>query len=349
MDSLEALLREMFPNDRSAVDQTLQLLKSEPKYRDALLGLKASPPAVQAFVRTLVGMRPKAGSAQKASAEEGTSLHEQTESMRAQYREFVGTHITEYEEPWVLVPAVPPDLGQAIQAAGAAAYFTGQQFAQHAAAAAAVVPDAMPNTFKALQSAAPVSETIKILQKTTQNAAEIFGKKASPTLSRNSSSWLTNGGTVLTVGFLGYECYGHIRQYWNHQIDSYELAGKLLTSLASAAAAAAGAWSGATLLAGAGPWGVGFGALAGALIGSEIAKQATRTFFVTFFGTSRERALKDAYSVLGLSEAARPAQVRKQYLKLARESHPDKSGSHDRFVQVNCAYELIRAAKLAGA
>ena len=43
-----------------------------------------------------------------------------------------------------------------------------------------------------------------------------------------------------------------------------------------------------------GPWGVGFGALVGALIGSEMAKKATRKLFVQFFGTSRERALRNA-------------------------------------------------------
>lgn len=327
MNDLSQILFDMFPNDEIAVEKALQVLRSEPKYLEAFRGLKTSPPAMRAFLCKLIGVKP---SSEPASRPDEEILHDQAESMRAEYREFIGTEIVESEEPWVFIPDLPPHVQIFVQGAGASAFFTGQQFAQRAAEAG--------------------SDTMQILHTATEKIAGVWIPstiQTPPVLALNRSNWLMNGGAVLTVGFFGYECYGHIRQYWIQKIDSYELAGKLMTSLASAVGAAVGAWSGASIMVGAGPWGVGFGALVGALIGSEMAKKATRKLFVQFFGTSRERALRNAYSTLSLFENAFPTQIRKQYLKLARECHPDKaSGNHERFVLVNCAYELIGASRL---
>ena len=54
-----------------------------------------------------------------------------------------------------------------------------------------------------------------------------------------------------------------------------------------------------------------------------------------------EEADEDPYSVLGVARDATQAEIKKQYYKLARECHPDKSGTHEEFIRINDAYELL--------
>lgn len=54
--------------------------------------------------------------------------------------------------------------------------------------------------------------------------------------------------------------------------------------------------------------------------------------------------LGDPYKILGLQRSATPAQIRKSYLKLVKEWHPDKSAdpsAQTRFVEIKQAYELL--------
>lgn len=47
------------------------------------------------------------------------------------------------------------------------------------------------------------------------------------------------------------------------------------------------------------------------------------------------------YSILGLDSSASLDQVKSSYRKLAHQYHPDKQGSHDKFVELQIAYQLI--------
>lgn len=52
----------------------------------------------------------------------------------------------------------------------------------------------------------------------------------------------------------------------------------------------------------------------------------------------------DPFLVLGLAPGATPAEIRRAYLKLAREHHPDKGGSAEKFKAVSQAYNALRGA-----
>ena len=54
---------------------------------------------------------------------------------------------------------------------------------------------------------------------------------------------------------------------------------------------------------------------------------------------------KDYYKILGVSEKAEPAELKKAYRKLARQYHPDVSSeenSEEKFKEVNEAYEVLK-------
>ena len=335
------MLLEMYPNDKTKVEKILGVLKSNPDYGKKLAKLKKSTLATKAFLGSLVQGEPLENT-------DTGRLDEQVQSMRMEYQQHVGTEIVEFEESWVLIPDLPPDARKLSQCLGASAFFTGHQFAQQAVAATGFAQ-------QATASAAPaeIARHLGVAAASiTRQAAAAGGSTGSLTLQSKpliaDSTWLMRGGGVLTVGVLGYEFYGYVRMYWKRQIDGYELAEKLIAGLVSAAAAALGALGGASVMAGAGPGGVAFGAFVGALLASEITRQATHEVVVKLCGHSRERALRDAYAALELHPRASAHQVRQQYVKLAKESHPDVSPAcRDRYVRVNCAYELIRASILA--
>ncbi|NOX42214.1 MAG: co-chaperone DjlA [Gammaproteobacteria bacterium] len=73
-------------------------------------------------------------------------------------------------------------------------------------------------------------------------------------------------------------------------------------------------------------------------------------------GKSREEKLKEAYAVLGVSEAASDEQVKRAYRKLMNEHHPDKLVSKglpeemmkiatEKTQEIKAAYEQIKAAR----
>ena len=101
MDEVQKILSEALPNDQVLVEKTWQFLNSEPKYLEAFL--LTSPSAI----------------AERPGRDDGTL--DETESMRAQYREFIGTEIVEgdeSDEPWVLIPDLHPDVQKIIQVGG---------------------------------------------------------------------------------------------------------------------------------------------------------------------------------------------------------------------------------------
>lgn len=50
------------------------------------------------------------------------------------------------------------------------------------------------------------------------------------------------------------------------------------------------------------------------------------------------------WQVLGVSPEATPDEVRAAYRELARQTHPDRGGDHDKFVRVQAAYERAEKA-----
>ena len=54
-----------------------------------------------------------------------------------------------------------------------------------------------------------------------------------------------------------------------------------------------------------------------------------------------EEVDEDPYFVLGVDRDATQAEIKKQFYKLAREYHPDKGGTHEEFIRINEAYELL--------
>ena len=54
-----------------------------------------------------------------------------------------------------------------------------------------------------------------------------------------------------------------------------------------------------------------------------------------------EEVDEDPYFVLGVERGATQAEIKKQFYKLAREYHPDKGGTHEEFIRISDAYELL--------
>ncbi len=48
-----------------------------------------------------------------------------------------------------------------------------------------------------------------------------------------------------------------------------------------------------------------------------------------------------AYQVLGLSIGSNDEEVKKKFHQLALTAHPDRGGSHEEFVKINNAYDLL--------
>ena len=88
-----------------------------------------------------------------------------------------------------------------------------------------------------------------------------------------------NAGVVLAVGYMGYEFYSFMRQYFKGEIDGYALIEELTSMVVTMAAAFAGSAGALALCAGAGPWGLGFAAVAGGVIAVGLSDAAIRSVF----------------------------------------------------------------------
>jgi curved DNA-binding protein len=47
------------------------------------------------------------------------------------------------------------------------------------------------------------------------------------------------------------------------------------------------------------------------------------------------------YDVLGVSKTATQEEIKRAYRKLVMENHPDRGGDHNRFTEINAAYEIL--------
>ena len=53
----------------------------------------------------------------------------------------------------------------------------------------------------------------------------------------------------------------------------------------------------------------------------------------------------DYYSILGIGRDASASEITKAYRKLARENHPDRGGSTEKFQKLNEAYSTLKDPK----
>ena len=68
-------------------------------------------------------------------------------------------------------------------------------------------------------------------------------------------------------------------------------------------------------------------------------------FFGDHFGQEemeeKEIDNKKLYDVLGVSQNATTAEIKKAFKKLAIKHHPDRGGDEEKFKEVNAAYEVL--------
>ena len=50
---------------------------------------------------------------------------------------------------------------------------------------------------------------------------------------------------------------------------------------------------------------------------------------------------KSLYDVLGVSKEATQKEIRKAYIQLSKEHHPDKGGNEEKFKEINAAHEIL--------
>ena len=161
---------------------------------------------------------------------------------------------------------------------------------------------------------------------------------------------------ILPIGLLGIQFACDVRKYWKGEIDGQDLAESTTKNVTAMGGGCVGGFGGAVLGAEigvlGGPVGAMVGAIggavvggiAGAIIGDKSASAALDGFLGG--GTCEERsALRKAYHQLGLAQGVSNAVVRKKYLQLCKDKHPDKGGDHKEWVKIHTAYELIRASQ----
>jgi len=358
-------------------------LTTEPKHYEALAFLLSNHAGMQYCDHLLsAGVQPMP-TRSPAQAEE-----EEAAMMLNECRDRFGPEIRRLEDNGILAPGFKygvkvAQTGAWLPAASPAGvtHFTGQAaaFTQQAADASGKMAEALQAaqqstlvTSEATKQAASLSKYAKsfwlvksheiVAQgaqqqvRVSQTAVQVASAESASctALAQNSdtlakcSPYAGYAGVVLTVSFMGYELYNQIRRYYKHEIDGYKCAENLTATILSTGAGFVGGCIGTVLVAGAGPAGVVLGAVAGSIIGAGAVRSNVHGIFQRMFGTDRQRAVKDAYGVLGLSEGASSGEIRKQYLGLAKQHHPDKEhGSQRKFIEVNCAYELIRASLLS--
>lgn len=174
-------------------------------------------------------------------------------------------------------------------------------------------------------------------------------------LALRSTGGASSATIVLPIGMLGYQFACDVRRYWKGEIDGVDLVEDTTKNLASLATGGAGGWAGAVLGAEAGlvggPVGSVFGAVVGAVaggilgafVGNGVAEGALKSFFG---GSCDQRSvLRKSFRVLDLDQSASNDAIRKRYLRLCQQHHPDKGGDKAKFIEIHSAYEIIRSSR----
>ena len=355
-NEVDAKVKELFgasDSDQSKWGVIVFCLATNPTYYSGLAIVKDVPPALKAFLDTMLHKE------FNPPAEEGaqtTQTPDEAEMMLKECKDTWGTEIQRLEDAGIVSAAMTQGLKKCVVGVqpGAAAACTVAMNASVAAMNRALLHTAIQQwsgaaSLVAQVSGNPVQAVFLAMLSDGAESAAIASRQLALRMETVSTvcKWTSRAGVVLTVGVLGYELYDNIRKYWKGEIDGYTCAENLTTSFGTAAAGFAGAAGAVALCAGAGPWGLVFAGVAGAVLASGLTTVAVKAIFQGLFGTDRDRALTKAYGVLGLESGASPHEVRQAYLTRAKETHPDKGGDQKEFIKINSAYELIRASMLA--
>ena len=141
------------------------------------------------------------------------------------------------------------------------------------------------------------------------------------------SAWLaSNGGTILTLGYLGFDFCRNIRDWWRGEICGRICVKNCLQSSLGSALSMGGGTAIAAVGMALGAAGVGLlvCGMAGAA-GNEL----TAWLLDMFFGTSKEIALANAYRYLGIQPTESSRAVKAAYYKMALQKAP-RQGRHER-------------------
>ena len=60
---------------------------------------------------------------------------------------------------------------------------------------------------------------------------------------------------------------------------------------------------------------------------------------------AEEEAVEKAYKVLGVKHSSSNSEINKAYKMKALQNHPDKGGDKNKFVEIQTAMEVIKAAR----
>lgn len=160
---------------------------------------------------------------------------------------------------------------------------------------------------------------------------------------------------ILPIGLFGYDFACDVGKYWKGEIDGVDLAENTTKNLATLAAGGCGGYGGAVIGAEVGMWAGPISAVAGAVIGAVVGgisaawvgNSLAEESLKRFFGGSCDKRsmLRKSFRVLGLDQNASNEEIRKRYLALCKNNHPDKGGDNAKFVEINAAYEIIRASQ----
>ncbi|CAE7752371.1 dnaJ [Symbiodinium sp. CCMP2592] len=346
-NSVDFVLQSLYAEKPEKFGEVMFLLCTMDEHYSYLAKLTSIPKAMDTYLEKLIlqSPMPSPGTAGIPSSVDEAEL------MLNDCRDRFGTNVVRLEKAGIISRSILDGLsrshaGMAVGCAEAAAQFAGmtshslqRAFVMTAVSRVAeVVPMDQGNVFQA------------IFMKRLANATAVESELAQQLAKRYGDfgaccKWAGAAGAILQVGLLGYELYADIRKYWKGEIDGYQCAENLSSSFASAAAAAGGGLAAVTLCAGAAPCGLIFASLAAACVASGLTSFAVRACFQRCFDNDRDRALKRAYEVLGITRGAAPDVVRQAYLTKAKETHPDKGGNEQLFIELNSSYELIRASK----
>eukprot|EP00439_Symbiodinium_sp_Y106_P054018 s7170_g7.t1 len=349
-NSVDCVLQSLYAEKPEKFGEVMFLLCTMDEHYSYLAKLTSIPKAMETYLERLILQSPMPSPGTAAIP----SSVDEAEVMLNDCRDRFGTNVVRLEKAGIISRSILDGLsrshaGMAVGCAGAAAQFAGmtshslqRAFVMTAvsrvAEAGRVVPMDPGNVFQA------------IFMKRLANATAVESELAQQLAKRYGDlgtccKWAGAAGAILQVGLLGYELYADIRKYWKGEIDGYQCAENLTSSFASAAAGAGGGLAAVTLCAGATPWGLIFASLAAACVASGLTSLAVRECFQRCFDNDRDRALKRAYEVLGITSGAAPDVVRQAYLTKAKETHPDKGGNEQLFIELNSSYELIRASQ----
>lgn len=148
-----------------------------------------------------------------------------------------------------------------------------------------------------------------------------------------------------------------LKNFWLGNIDQTELITTLARSFGDSVVQYAGVSFGAFLGKAIGEYfgfnelGVNITSAVFGALGWKIAAEFGTHFSNWIFGPdpnvpiSREELLRRSYEFLECQPTDDDLTIRRSYLRLSLQLHPDRGGSHDAMVALNSAYEMVRAAR----